>query len=498
MKEHFSSPPTPCRDVGIWIRVSTDDQAQGDSPKHHEARARHYVASRGWQVAEVYDLAGVSGKAVMEHPEAKRMLEDVKRGHISALVFSKLARLTRNARELMEFSDYFREHNADLISLQENIDTSTPSGRLFYNMVAVMAQWEREEIADRVKASIGIRAKLGKPLNGKAPYGYHWKDKKLVPHPDEAPVRKLMYELFLEHRRKRTVARILNERGFRVRKGARFSDATVGRLLQDPTAKGIHRANYTKRVAGDKPWALKPEHEWVLTKVEPIITEELWQQCNDLLEARKITQVRPAKRAVHTFAGVTVCSCGKKMYVPSNSPKYVCMACRNKIPIVDLEALFLERVHGFMASPDALADYLSRTGTVVEEKLRLVETIRTELGRVAENSDRTYQLYLAGGLDAKQFKERYQPLDERKKQLEADLPRLEAEVDALKIHSLSAEEVASRAQDLPSRWKSMAPDERRQLVEIMVKEIVVGDDTFDVTLYELPIFKEVTNRQRTL
>ena len=119
------------KSVGIWIRVSTDDQAQGDSPKHHEVRARHYAAAKGWDVREVYDLAGVSGKAVAENSECKRMLEDVRRGHISALIFSKLARLTRNARELMDFSDYFRQHNADLVSLQENIDTGTPSGRLF-------------------------------------------------------------------------------------------------------------------------------------------------------------------------------------------------------------------------------------------------------------------------------------------------------------------------------------------------------------------------------
>src|SRR5215211_4537234 len=96
--------PQPPKQVGIWIRVSSEDQAQGDSPQHHEHRAREYAKFNGWEVHQVYDLAGVSGKTVMEHPEAKRMLADVKRGHVSGLIFSKLARLARNTRELLEFS----------------------------------------------------------------------------------------------------------------------------------------------------------------------------------------------------------------------------------------------------------------------------------------------------------------------------------------------------------------------------------------------------------
>src|SRR5579864_7034144 len=225
------------KSVGIWIRVSTEDQAQGDSPEHHEERARSYAKSRGWQVKEVYDLAGQSGKSVTQHSEAKRMMKDIERGHITGLVFSKLARLSRNRRELEDFSDYFRKHNADLISLSEAIDTSSAGGRMFFHLLGVFAQWEREEITERVNASVLTRAKLGKSINGSAPYGYQWKDRKLVIHPEEAPIRRKVYELFMEHRRKAVVAKLLNAAGYRTRGGVIWRDTQVLRALIDPSAK---------------------------------------------------------------------------------------------------------------------------------------------------------------------------------------------------------------------------------------------------------------------
>src|SRR6185312_556588 len=190
------------KSVGIWIRVSTDDQAKGDSPEHHEERARAYAKSRGWDVKEVYDLAGQSGKAVMQNSECKRMMKDIERGHITGLIFSKLARLSRNRRELEDFSDFFNKHEADLISLSEAIDTSAAGGRMFFHLLGVFAQWEREEITERVNASVLTRAKLGKSINGSAPFGYEWKDRKLVIKTEEAAIRRKAYDLFWEHRRK--------------------------------------------------------------------------------------------------------------------------------------------------------------------------------------------------------------------------------------------------------------------------------------------------------
>lgn len=479
--------------AGIWIRVSTEDQAHGDSPEHHRIRAEHYCAAKGWQVVEIYDLAGVSGKAVMEHSETKRMLADVKRGHIQSLVFSKLARLTRNARELMDFSDFFRAHNADLVSLQESIDTSSPAGRLFYNMVAAMAQWEREEIVERVKSSVAIRAKLGKPLNGRSPFGYVWKDKKMVTHPEEAPVRRLIYELFEEHKRKKAVARILNERGYRTRDGHQWSDTTIERLIKDTTAKGFHRSNFTRKLG--RKWELKPESEHVFTPVEPIVSETLWQKCCDLLEGRRAKRTKPAKPSVHIFTGVLKCACGGKMYVSSSANRYVCGKCRHRIPCEDLEELFRERVKEHCVNPDVLHKYLHEISTTLEDKQSLAESMRRDIARLKEESDHAFKLYMERKITTDRFGELDGPATERRQQLQEELPILEAQIDLLKIDGLTQESLATEALTLYDRWPSLSTSEKRDMVELLARSITVGNEEVSIELIRFPSFQEGENRQ---
>jgi len=474
------------KQVGIWIRVSTEDQAHGDSPEHHERRARYYAESKGWKVEEIYHLEAVSGKSVMSHAETQRMLQDIKSGHITGIIFSKLARLARNTRELLEFAEIFRENNADLVSLQEAIDTSTPAGRLFYTMIAAMAQWEREEIAERVAASVPIRARLGKPLGGQAPFGYQWDDHKLVPDPKEAPIRKLLYELFLEHRRKKTVARILNENGYRTRNGSEFSDTTVTRLLRDTTAKGVHRANYTRSLGENKKWILKPREEWIETEIEPVVSEDLWNQCNAILDDQEKKNKRPARKTVHLFSGVAFCHCGGKMYVPSNSPKYICYKCRNKIGETDLEEVFHHQLKSFFFSPSEVSDYLKKADKVIKEKEELMRTLVEEEKKVKQEMDKTYKLYLDDQITSEGFGTRYKPLEQRLKQIGDQIPELQGEIDFLKIQYVSKDEVLNEAKDLYSRWQQLSAEEKRKIVESITETIIVGTEDVTINLCYLP------------
>jgi len=348
-----------------------------------------------------------------------------------------------------------------------------------------MAQWEREEIASRVAASVPIRAKLGKPLGGQAPFGYQWLDKKLMPDPKEAPIRKLMYELFLKHRRIRTTARLLNQSGYRTRNGSNFSGTTVERLLRDPTAKGTHRRNYTKSLGENKSWMIKPPSEWVLARVEPIIDVELWNQCNQILDEQHKSAL-PIKRVVNLFSGVVYCTCGNKMYVPSNSPKYTCKKCRNRIGLTDLEELFQEQLKSFLFSDEEISVYLKKADTLIKEKGELLATIEEESKSIREEMERLIRLCHKNELSEEGFGRHYKPLEERLNQIEKQLPELQGEIDFLKIQYLSSDEILSEAKDLNTRWPSLNETEKRNIIETITDKIIIDTNDIIIRLNYLP------------
>ncbi|MGH9354490.1 MAG: recombinase family protein, partial [Terriglobia bacterium] len=343
-----------------------------------------------------------------------------------------LARLSRNLREVQDFGDYFRQQNADLISLNESIDTSTAGGRMFFHLLGVFAQWEREETAERINASFQTRAKLGKLLNRSVPYGYKVEDGQMVLHPDEAPVRRQAYELFLQNRRKYTVAQMLNAKGYRTRKWRLWEETQIKDILLDASAKGVYFFNREKRVG---PWRStpKPESEWGRIECEPIVSTELWQQVNQILEEQTKKWKKPGRLPSQTFSKLAWCGCGGKMYARTDSPKYLCRKCNNKIAIADLEGVFQDEMKAFFANPEKLAKDVVQAGQSLQEKDASIASHQQAIQKVRDQMKQTYQLYLEGQISPQGFGDLYKPAEVQLNQLLTELPKLQAEVDLLRV-----------------------------------------------------------------
>jgi site-specific DNA recombinase len=487
-----SGSPAQVKDVGILIRVSTINQVEADSPAIHEHRARQYAEMKGWNVVQVYRLDAVSGKSTIAHPEAIRMLADIREGRITGLIISKLARLGRNTKELLEYADIFRNCGADLISLAESIDTSTPAGRLFYTMIAGMAQWEREEIGARIKAAVLTRARMGKPTNGKAPVGYHWVDQKLVPKPDELEVRVRILELYVRHRRIQKVVRELKKEGFRMRSGKPYSFVVVKLLIEDRTVIGLHRAAYTHLVNGKR--IVKPETEWVITEVEPIVDKDLWQLCNDILKAN--TQSRgPGRQSNYLFGHLTVCFCGQKMYATSGSATcFTCSKCQNKVSRAGLEESFLRELHTAFASPLNVQALVHAAGESIQQSAARLEVLRREIDGITKKTDNLIALYGEGHLTAEAFGLRNKPLEKLQQDLEEQVRQLKSDIAPSATKMPTVESIVEDAQQLRAQWPGFSLEQKQAIVESLVTKIEVLKDTIAFHFTETPSLQLMTTK----
>lgn len=472
------------KQVAIWVRVSTSMQVEKESHVHHEIRAKAFAESRDWDVVKTYRLEGLSGKSVMDYDETKEMLYDIKNGVISGIIFSKIARLARNTKELIEIADIFREYNADLISMDMSIDTSTPMGRHFFRMMSSMAEWEREIIADRVSTSVKTRAELGKQLGGQAPMGYQYVDKRLQIDKEEAPIRKMIFELFLQHRRMRTVARVLNEKGFRTRKGKEFSGTTIKRLLTDPVAKGLQVLNRQK-VVGGKIYD-KPEEEWSFHKVDPIVTEELWDKVNGIIAKQDAERTQPLNKRTQLFTGFLHCHCGGELRTRSNAKTYICTnRCGNKINKDDIEEIFRNELYNYSVSEEQVENYLSNVKSMISDKEQQLKKLKKEREKLETKIESLITLHTEGQIATSAFKNHHQKPYERIEQIEMSIGELEGEVSAFSSQEYSTQVMFDEAKNLYERWASLSHDEKRNIIEIITNKITVGEEDIEITLYNI-------------
>ena len=137
--------------TAIYCRVSTEEQAtEGFSIHAQKDKLTKYAESNDWDIVDYYVDDGISGKNLTERPEVSRLIEDVKKGRIKNVLIYKLDRLTRSVKDLIYLIELFDKNNCTFNSQTEKIDTSNAVGRMFVKIIGIFAEFERENLAERV------------------------------------------------------------------------------------------------------------------------------------------------------------------------------------------------------------------------------------------------------------------------------------------------------------------------------------------------------------
>lgn len=211
-----------------YIRVSTDKQADhGVSLEAQEAKIRAYAQLYD---LELVDLVIESGSAKsLERDGLATVLARLQAGEASALIVTKLDRLTRSVADLGRLVDeYFKDYA--LLSVSEQIDTRSAAGRLVLNVLASVSQWEREVIGERTSTAMQHMRSQGQYTGGHVPYGYTLDDGQLVESESEQRILSLVKKYQSRGLSLRKIANVLAEQGIQSRAGKPFHFQAVARL----------------------------------------------------------------------------------------------------------------------------------------------------------------------------------------------------------------------------------------------------------------------------
>lgn len=272
--------------VAVYIRVSTDKQAKkGDSLAEQEDTLKRYVAEHDDMIINsIYIDDGISGQKLNRN-EFERLMDDVVSGNIDLIIFTKLDRWFRSLRHYLNTQATLEKYNVGWLAVSQPFyDTTTAQGRAFVAQSMTFAELEAQTGSERILATFDYKVKIGEVISGNAPLGYDIVDKRLVPNDDANKIVKI-FEFYQKNPNLRALMRYSSDELGIVRGHKQFK-----LIMQNTKYKGVFRDN--------------------LNYCTPLVSEELWEECNELLKRNQ----RSNKRHDYVFTGLITCGdCGMKM-----------------------------------------------------------------------------------------------------------------------------------------------------------------------------------------
>lgn len=252
--------------AGLYIRVSTEDQArEGFSLPEQEKRLRAMCEYKGYEIYKLYKDAGISAKTGNTRPAFEELLQDIRDKKCNTIVVLKLDRLTRSVFDLEGIMNFLEENNAYLDCANEEINTTNSSGKMVARLLTTVSQNEIERTSERTKFGLSGAIKEGH-IPVRAPLGYKYIDKKLVPDSLTKDIVIRIYNLYFEGKSYYNIATIFNEE--QVLGKTNWKDTGILRIISNEVYKG----DYVHGKRTNHPTLYKDV-------VEPIISKEMWENC---------------------------------------------------------------------------------------------------------------------------------------------------------------------------------------------------------------------------
>ena len=206
--------------ASAYIRVSTEGQAkEGVSLEVQQRKIEAWCVANDFELGGVFVDAGLSGKRADNRPELQNALSAVTQSKGVLVVYS-LSRLARSTKDTIQISERLDKAGADLVSLSEKLDTTSAAGKMVFRLMAVLAEFERDQVYERTIAALAHKKSKGERV-GKIPFGFNLAADgvMLLENPDELRAVELIRELKAEGYSLRAIAAELDSAGIPTKDG---------------------------------------------------------------------------------------------------------------------------------------------------------------------------------------------------------------------------------------------------------------------------------------
>ena len=464
---------------GLYMRVSTEDQArEGFSLPEQKERLESFCKFKGYEIVDYYEDAGISAKTGNHRPEFERLKDDIKAKKINTIIALKLDRITRSIYDWENLMTFLDENNAYLDCVNDEINTTSANGKMISRLLMSVSQNEIERTSERTKIGLAGAIKQGH-IPHVAPLGYKHENKTLVIDYSTKDVVVRIFELYYEGYSYQKISNLFNEE--KVLGKTNWRDSTIQTILENEIYKGdfVH-GKRTKHPT------------YYEDVVEPIISKELWQDC----QIQKKKNSRSYQRTL-TYLYLQKLKCpkcsrilGGKATTKKNGKAYYYYYC-NDCKIQFKENVINDYFNQFISE---LVEYDSVVNQfflpMIKQKFdEPKEQLEKEINEQKNKLERIKKAYINGVFELKEYNEEKKIVEKAISELESKLDTTDC-VEELRftpkdillkrdIDFINKIKLDKEYQERTKIWKNYTRQEQAELIMKYVDDIelsLVGSD----------------------
>lgn len=504
--------------VAAYCRVSTDHEDQANSFESQQRYFRQYIERNpDWELYEIFADEGISGTNTKKRSEFKRMIACAKEGDFDLIVTKEISRFARNTLDSIYYTRDLKKHGVGVIFMNDNINTLDGDAELRLAIMSSIAQEESRKTSERVKWGQKRQMEQG-VVFGRSMLGYDVKDGKMTVNEEGAKIVRLIFHKFAnENKGTHVIARELREAGITPMRVKEWSNTVILRVIRNEKYCGdlVQKKTFTPDFLSHEKKYNRGEEEFVIIKDhhEPIVSRELFEKANRILDEKSLTQEGKAKHSNrYPFSGKIKCGCCGSSYVAryknrKNGTRYKAWRCYKSAtqgsPHTDKAGNPLGCSNPSIRNEDAVhIMYLVTRSLQLEEKkitanllsviqsvlsvntnYSHIEKLKEQIQSVEDKRTQLIDLCISGAITKQEFITKREACDK-------EISELQDTISGIDQQHLLADQQESVMKEITAAIHEIVSGveyEDAFYSQILDKMVVQSKDTVDVYLNLLPI-----------